>query len=471
MNPTNTKPTLQTEPNNTDKPTGQRLVCTSLYIHNDAARIFGAAAGQERYFWATPQADLTLVGMGVAAECSAWGEERFTQIQEQCASWFANMIVLDPNLPESALPKAFGGFAFHPHFLADYAWTDFKPCQLVLPHLQFAQTEPNGGWLTLSAVLEDNACTQAHFAALRAALAQKIAWLEKATLATHPLNQPNQPEKKVASIHYPLSAQSWEKLVQQVLDAIQNGRVEKAVLCRVAEMHFAENTNMPTLVNNALDNLQQDYADCYRFAFQPKPTSAFVGASPERLVKLDTQGLHSVALAGSCPRGATLEQDQALRQALLASAKNLHEHKLVVRSLQATLASLAEQVETGTTTVLPLRNIQHLMTPLQTQNCNQNVVGCLAELHPTPALGGLPKQPSLELIAEVEHLPRGWYASPIGYVDHLLNGEFCVGIRSAVLQHTRAWLYAGCGIVQGSDAVSEWEETALKLRPMLEALV
>lgn len=98
------------------------------------------------------------------------------------------------------------------------------------------------------------------------------------------------------------------------------------------------------------------------------------------------------------------------------------------------------------------------------------ILPIIEALHPTPALGGDPQDVAMRLIGELEPVPRGWFAAPIGWIDGALNGQFAVAIRSAVTQHDRAWLYAGAGIVAQSDPRQEWDETALKFRPMLGAL-
>jgi menaquinone-specific isochorismate synthase len=179
-----------------------------------------------------------------------------------------------------------------------------------------------------------------------------------------------------------------------------------------------------------------------------------------------------MGLAGSIGRGKTPAEDADLAQELLNSAKNQHEHALVVQSIRRRLASLTNELtmpdEPG---ILQLGYIQHLFTPIHaTLKHADGVLPILQNLHPTPALGGQPRELAMPFISQAEPVPRGWYGAPVGWLDHHLDGAFGVAIRSAITQDRRVWLYAGAGIVADSDPQAEWDETALKFRPMLNAL-
>jgi menaquinone-specific isochorismate synthase len=179
-----------------------------------------------------------------------------------------------------------------------------------------------------------------------------------------------------------------------------------------------------------------------------------------------------MGLAGSIGRGKTPTEDAVLALELLNSAKNQHEHALVVESIRRRLAPLTSQLTiSAQPTVLQLGYIQHLFTPIHaTLNQSDGVLPILQNLHPTPALGGQPRELAMPFISQAEPVPRGWYGAPVGWLDHNLDGAFSVAIRSAITQDRRVWLYAGAGIVANSDPQAEWEETALKFKPMLNAL-
>ena len=230
-------------------------------------------------------------------------------------------------------------------------------------------------------------------------------------------------------------------------------------------------------VDAALNILNDEYADCYRFLFEPRPGHAFLGATPELLVRVKGHTLVTMALAGSQRRGRDAAEDAELERDLINSAKDQHEHLLVINDLRTRLQSQVSPsqegggLQIGKTQSLKLRNIQHLFTPVQAAlQQAKGVLPELALLHPTPALGGMPREAANQFIRAAEPVTRGWYAAPIGWLDANLDGEFAVAIRSAVVQRERAWLYAGCGIVAGSEPQKEWDETALKFKPMLRAL-
>ena len=176
--------------------------------------------------------------------------------------------------------------------------------------------------------------------------------------------------------------------------------------------------------------------------------------------------------AGSARRGATEEEDRRLGEVLRADPKELHEHAVVVQALREGLEPLCSRLDIPEAPdLLCLPNVQHLHTPIEgLLNADRGVLELVERLHPTPAAGGLPRDAALPLIRQWEPFDRGWYAGPVGWVDGRGDGDFAVAIRSALIRRQEAFLYAGCGIVAGSDPEREYAESCLKLRPMLWAL-
>ncbi|MDX6637677.1 MAG: menaquinone-specific isochorismate synthase, partial [Solirubrobacterales bacterium] len=183
-------------------------------------------------------------------------------------------------------------------------------------------------------------------------------------------------------------------------------------------------------------------------------------------------GLATVALAGSTRRSADPAVDDHLGERLLRSAKDRSEHDIVARRIERSLRPHAVWVEAAKEPVLvQVANIQHLATPVRAQLAEPRSAFDLAGLlHPTPAVGGEPRKPALEAIAELERMDRGWYAAPVGWMDAAEDGELCVALRSALLRDRTAHLYAGAGIVADSDPASELAETELKLDALLPLL-
>jgi menaquinone-specific isochorismate synthase len=199
----------------------------------------------------------------------------------------------------------------------------------------------------------------------------------------------------------------------------------------------------------------------------------FLGATPERLVKLAGREVFVDCIAGSIARGVTDDEDERLAQVLLASEKDRTEHEVVVHAVKEALSGVCDELirPSDTPKVVRSRNVQHLSTPLRGRLSGGNCVLDLVErLHPTPAVGGFPRDLALHAIREREGFDRGWYAGPLGWVNGNGEGEFAVAIRSALLAGNEATLYAGAGIVADSDPDAEYAETGLKLKPMLAAL-
>jgi menaquinone-specific isochorismate synthase len=444
-----------------------RLVSLSMPSPGVSAAAFLALAeGQERFFWEDVRDDILFAGFGVAAHLLAWGPERFRHIEEQARALFGDALLLGP-ANRLAAPRLFGGFAFRDDFMPDNTWAVFHAAHFLLPHFQLVQCGDES-WLTINALLppEEKESGETVREELAAALQARYEWLLTAADETAPPSQGASGPPVAAN--YPMSYEAWERMIEQAIVQIETTPLQKVVLARVAELRFRERIN----VNGALAYLARHYPDSYRFLFEPRPHHAFYGATPELLVRVEGTTLTTMAMAGSIRRSFDPLEDAALGQELLNSAKDRHEHELVVMSLLERLAPLTAQLEISPQPgVYKLANIQHLLTPVRGQLlAAQGVLPLVEALHPTPALGGKPRARAMAFIQEAEQAPRGWYAAPLGWIDVKMDGAFAVAIRSAVAQERRVWLYAGAGIVADSQPEKEWEETALKFRPMLEAL-
>jgi len=221
----------------------------------------------------------------------------------------------------------------------------------------------------------------------------------------------------------------------------------------------------------SLHDLRQKHPACYIFSVGNDQGTTFIGATPERLFSLRKQRLVSDALAGSAPRGKSAIADQKFAQTLLNSEKERREHQAVSDYISQKLAALGLNPQRSRRQLLKLNNIQHLWTLIQADVPNNiNPLNIIAQLHPTPAVAGVPSAIALEKIREYETFDRGLYAAPIGWLDTHGNAEFMVGIRSAMIHKNRARLYAGAGIVAGSNPEKELAEVQLKLQAMLKAL-
>ena len=265
----------------------------------------------------------------------------------------------------------------------------------------------------------------------------------------------------------------WQALVQRALGELEEGRLAKVVLARRVDVE----ANRPFVLHDALARLVSLYPSCAIFRVE-----GFIGASPEILVRRTGTQILSHPLAGTVARSGNQASDDALLAGLMASPKHRREHRLVVDEIASRLRPLCSRLDVPEEpSVIALRNVSHLGTVLtgtlfrypgaESTAGAPTALEVAALLQPTPAVGGDPTDAALAWQAANEGFDRGWYAGPVGWVDSRGDGEWVLGLRSAYLEGRRASLYAGNGIVAGSDPQAELAETQLKLQALLAALV
>lgn len=256
--------------------------------------------------------------------------------------------------------------------------------------------------------------------------------------------------------------------VRSALGAIADGRYEKIVLARAQDLEFAGALRPLQVVHR----LRQRFPACYAFSHQDPAGRSFIGATPERLIAIENGRFYTEAIAGSAPRAGNPQEDAYLARALLESNKDLREHQFVIDSIVRRLGGLGIIPEPlRAPELLQLANVQHLRTPIEgALPADRHLLDLAAVLHPTPALGGVPRENALADIRALEPFERGLFGGLLGWFDPLGNGEFAVGIRSAALRGNRARLFAGAGIVAGSDPERELAETVMKMNALLEAI-
>ncbi len=442
----------------------------------DPLTFFESGAGMEESasFWSTPGRTIAMAGVGVAHMLQASGPGRYEQVNSAWQALQMDAVIDSPagTVPRGAGPVLLGGFSFDPRRVATAAWEGYPDGLLVLP--RFLLTCVHGvAWLTINTLVrpDDGVSDSQDSVSQDSAriLAQVNALLEGGTeergnradltgLSRPPVLDP---EFDI------MSESEWEQIVDAALRRIDHGDFEKVVLARA----FRVQGDRPFAPTSIVRRLRDAYTNCFIFAMV-HGERCFLGASPERLVRVEDGLVAATCLAGSAPRGATAEQDEVLGNTLLASMKDRAEHAVVVSALCASLAEVCHEVTApDRPTLMKMANVQHLYTPVQARiEDGMGILDVVASLHPTPAMGGYPREAALAFIREHEGLDRGWYAAPVGWLDGRGAGEFAVAIRSALLHGAQASLFAGCGIVAGSDPLSEYAESELKLRPLLDAL-
>ncbi|HEX9369700.1 MAG TPA: isochorismate synthase [Roseiflexaceae bacterium] len=417
----------------------------------------GARLAEERLFWSSPHADCVLAGVDAAWKLMLAGPGRFADAAAAWRSLCADALIDDPFGEVGTGPLLMGGFSFDPLRPATALWEGYPDGLLVLPRYALARA---GGqvWLTINAVVRpESALADELEAALRVYELFDVEPVELTPVAGGQIRYAED---------VPPAAE-WKAIVRRVEQDLRRGELGKVVLAR---RHRVQGRALfdPARV---VDRLRSNYPDCFVFAVA-RGDRCFLGASPERLVRLRGQTVRTTCLAGSIARGATPDQDQRLGEELLASDKDRAEHEFVVRAVCDALVEVCGgHLTRGELSLMKLRNVQHLFTPIAGRvDGDRSILDLVARLHPTPAMGGVPREAALETIRRFEGLDRGWYAAPVGWMDARGEGEFAVAIRSALLQGAEASLFAGCGIVVGSDPDREYAESCLKLRPVLSVL-
>jgi menaquinone-specific isochorismate synthase len=264
------------------------------------------------------------------------------------------------------------------------------------------------------------------------------------------------------------SPDAFIRNVEKALTRIGEGAYEKIVLSRALDLVF-DNSCQPLRI---LNRLREDYPSCSSFSLQHENGASFIGATPERLVTVRGGRFTTEAIAGSAARGTDARDDARLARGLLSSEKDLREHRHVVESICRRLASMGLQAEAANEPgLLLLPNVQHLQTPIEgALPAGMHILDLAEALHPTPAVGGTPREAALPDIAGWEPFARGLFAGLTGWFDARGNGEFAVGIRSALTSGNNARLFAGAGIVRGSVPADELRETSLKMEALLRCI-
>lgn len=425
-----------------------------------AALAFGSRGARDRWFcWEHSERDrFALAGIGAAVEIVSRGPDRFGDLARRCHETLHDRVAEEPGeLPAGAGPVWSAGFAFDPWGGKEPAWSSLPPALAVLPELSFLRSGDES-YLTASVAVEAGADAGASIERVGGRLA---------SLRSEALTPPDPHPSRAARIAGRHPPDRYERIVSTGIDRIAAGEVEKVVLAREVTVE-APAAHEPGSLFGALRDL---FPSCFCFCVGT-PEAAFVGASPELLVRRSGAVAATVALAGTTARSADPAVDNHLGEQMIRSPKMRQEHAIVVRRIQRALRPHAVWVQgEDEPAVVRVGSLQHLATPIRAQLAEAHSAMELAGmLHPTPAVGGEPRRAALELIDELEGIDRGWYAGPLGWMDAAEDGEFCVGLRSALLRDREAHLYAGNGIVADSQPAEELAETELKFGALLPLL-
>ena len=415
---------------------------------------FSAGKGRDKYrtFWAQPYDDFWMVGLGAASAIAAGEGRRFHEIREAHNALLRNAVVNWPGV-RGVGPIIIGGFRFDVRSTRSDLWDGFPEALLLLPKFLFTWSGDQA-WLTINSLV----CSEDDIHADAGALAAQLEAIGSSqaddTCQQRLLRETESPKEE------------WRVMVRDALRQIDDGALSKVVLARNKVLHAVGPFSLECIVGQ----LATSFPECSVFAID-NGESSFVGATPESLVHMESGMMHLTCMAGTTARGSSPEDDARLARGLLGSSKERLEHTIVVNEVVRILGGICSNLQwDAEPQVVQLRNVQHLRT-LFTGHVNDgnDIIRLVELLHPTPAVGGAPTDRALEAIRNLEG-DRGWYAAPIGWMDQRGEGEFGVAIRSALVRGNRATLFAGAGIVKGSDPDRELEETELKFPPLACAL-
>lgn len=427
--------------------TAQRLRAITLEVDPGSLPdlVRAAGTGRDRALWS--QSNLCLLGVGTALKLTlrpGWADASETQL---VADALASIVTAEPGGGPGTGPLAMGSLPYDPS----------RSGHLRIPRLVLGQ-RPDAAWATFVTPAD---------AALSQTEARRVLGDELSQLCAEarPEDRPD-----AFSLAASMSHDQWKHVVRSAVAEMELGAFDKVVLARKVDV----TANRPFVLRDILARLASLYPSCAVFHFD-----GFVGASPETLVRRSGREILSHPLAGTVARSGDTDTDEALLAQLMASGKDRWEHQLVVDAIVARLAPMCDRLEVpATPSVLALRNVSHLGTALTGTLLGEPSSGHLptslqlaASLQPTPAVGGHPTGPALRWQRDNEGFDRGYYAGPVGWTDARGDGEWALGLRSADLSGYHAALYAGSGIVVGSDPDAELAETQLKLQALLAALV
>lgn len=399
----------------------------------------------------TDRSGLQIGGWSAAATIEVSASGRFRAVKQASNRLFSE---IDHQGPAATRPRLIGGFAFQEDTTLTGRWSAFPEGYFVLPAWMIVKQD-HQTWLVHTTVAEDPDI-DAHDQRL-----QKQAQRLQETGSSAVEELPNIEQTELTP-----DRATWSDVIRSTTAEIADGSLQKVVLAT----RLTAKLDRPLNTASIITAFERVYPESYRFLIEPHQGQAFFGPSPERLLKVNGKTLTTEALAGSAPRGDDTTTDAQYARRLRESDKIQHEQQLVVDYLLNVLNDIGTATA-DTQQIKRLATIQHLHTPIQAKLAEpDHVLDCLRAVHPTPAVGGLPKDRAISAIQRYEPFDRGWYAGPVGWFDAQGDGEFAVGIRSGLINDDRLTLYAGNGIVADSDPDTEWEEIKPKYQSILSLL-
>jgi menaquinone-specific isochorismate synthase len=400
-----------------------------------------------KIYWSDRQLNFESAGVGLAdrIKCDK-GQDYNVKLAE-----------IQNNLGDySGKARYYGGIRFNSEVDADEHWLPYGSCLFMLPQFELF-SDMTGTYLACNIVIEPDQ-----------PMRRKLDHILQSLDSIRVCKDFGIKSEKISSFFREdmPSKTKWFGNVKSVFDILKSGRIKKIVLGRSSLFSF-DKALRPLQIMQRLKEIEPF---AYHFYIQPQEGTAFVGATPERLYKRQGNLIESEAVAGTCPRGTTPEDDERLSEALLKSEKDHREHIMVRDHLKLLLQQFCQSLEIREVKLLPQAKVQHLYSYIFGYLREKITdIDLLTLLHPTPAVGGFPRDGALQCIEELEPFDRGWYAGPVGWMSNN-SAEFAVAIRSGLVNEKSVRVFAGAGLIEGSEAQLEWDEIETKISAFMSAL-
>jgi menaquinone-specific isochorismate synthase len=420
----------------------------------------GCPVPSSGYAWSRPSRHHDLAGAGVAAIATAAGEQRFETLTEAHRRWLADWSTDGAaEAPDGRI--AFAGFCFNPLETPGPDWHGLANAQLTVPAV-LLQRRHGRAWLTFN-VAAGPAAGGSVDAGTLLELADGL--LERSHHQI-PARDTTPVILEPRAVPAGDGDDPWRRRLDEALADIERGRVQKLVLTR--RVRYA--SSRPVDCRRVFRALEAEHPECAGYAVT-LPGFALLGVSPERLVSIEGDTVTVDALAGTAPRHPDPSADATLARRMLDDPKIREEHRLVRdRIVEAIAPTCTDVVAPSSPALMRLPRVQHLWSPIRGHlRAGQNLLTLAARLHPTPAVGGSPVDRAIAWLAERE-ADRGWYTGACGWLDADGGGELVVVLRCGVINDRTVDLFAGAGIVAGSEPERELAETDWKLMTMRGAL-
>ena len=413
----------------------------------DIFRWLQTAAAGKRVYWSERDGSFESAGLGEADVVSFTEACDFREL-------FRRLRRYSPGADNDF--RYYGGIRFNPAQQADCDWQPFASCRFTLPEIELFQENGNYRVACNLKLKPDNSPQDTI-----GRLLNKIQALRQ-----HSNSSPSKLPAILGRVDAP-SPEQWTVGIETALRAFREKRLQKVVLARKSSFLFAEKPNPLSI----LEKLRAPAQNLFNFYFQPDPDHIYMGASPERLYFRRHNTVLSEAIAGTRPRSESTRKDLMWGAELQNCEKDVREHRYVVDYLRDAFQQFCRYYTCDDAPrLLKLTKVQHLFTGFEGQLkpdvCDDLL---LSLLHPTPAVGGLPKQAAIKMVAALEPFDRGWYTGPVGWVGKD-SASFAVAIRSGLVVKNNLHLFSGAGIVEGSQPRSEWEEIENKISNFLKVI-